>query len=173
MKLLIPMDPKDFGAFLAYKYNAKFNYYLFVEGINVLLFLIFIGLSALTLFLVYEPTLGDYIIHTKNIYTGTELVMIIVFLVVLGLISCFASSKEKLKRDLKIICAITLLSILFLIGIKIGLNKKYTKETFSNIYENQVINKNDKKILTFNLFDINSDLIQQKSEKDIFVQQSV
>lgn len=172
-RIWVPMTTEDFGAWLSYKWGAKFNYYIFVEGINVLLFMFFFLIVAIIMILTYKPTLGDFIANTKNIYLYAELIAVIVILCLTAIVSLFSNTKEKLIKNLTRILVITIAIIVAFIGAKIYLNKKYTKEEFNQIYEEKITNKKQENIYTFN-FSVNaSSLIEQKSEREIFIEQSL
>ncbi len=96
------MTTEDFGAWLSYKWGAKFNYYIFVEGINVLLFMFFFLIVAIIMILTYKPTLGDFIANTKNIYLYAELIAVIVILCLTAIVSLFSNTKEKLIESVLI-----------------------------------------------------------------------
>ena len=121
----------------------------------------------------YKPALGDFIANTKNTYLYSQLITIIVILCLTAIVSIFSNTKEKLLKNLRAILIITFIAIIAFAGGKLYLNKKYTEEKFNQIYEEMIPNKNEEDKYTFN-FSVNaSSFIEKKSEREIFIEQSL
>jgi len=172
-RIWIPMTTSDFGAWLSYKWGAKFNYYIFIEGINVLLFMFFFLIAAIIMILTYKPTLGDFIANTKSTYLYAELITIGTILCLTAIISLLSNTKEKLIKNLKRIIIVTFIVIVSFIGIKTYLNNKYTEEQFNQIYEEKITDKKQESIYTIDFSVNSSSLIREKSEREIFIEQSL
>ena len=131
-------NARDFGSYLAYRWKLNFNYYLFVEGINVIIF-IFTLILMLIFSIFYEQTnFLDPIVHVKKKYLIAEFISAIVGAVALAVISIKASEPKSLSKDLLILSIIMVIAIMGFGFGKIYMDSIYTEEKFSQLYEEKV-----------------------------------
>lgn len=166
--ILVPMDSEELGLWLCYKYNMKFNYYLFVGGINVLItFIMLLGI-AICWFFAYQIDFPDPLLALKKTYLNWEFITI--FIISLSLIgaSIFSKNKDTLRRNLIIILIITIISFIELTVVKCNLDNTYNDAKFEELYETEIVDKNTD---TYYKFDIKTLTINEKGEKDKYIEQ--
>lgn len=136
--LLLLFNAREFGSYLAYKWKAKFNYYLFVEGINVIGFIGMLILMLIFSMFYKQTNFIDPIEQLKENYLISEFMTAIVGAIALAFISIKASAPKKLSRDLLILSVVMVIAIMGFGFSKLYIDSIYTKEKFAQLYEEKV-----------------------------------
>ena len=179
MKIYVPMSIKEYGAYLAYKWNAKFNYYLFVEGINVILFifaLLIICISIFIYWLIAPSTFPDVIENVKKLYLYSGLLVSFIITSLIFIFSIWSKNEKKLLSHMVFTLILTVTTMIVLLGTKAYMNTIYTQERFEEFFqdycvENQISNKQKEKIK----YDINvwQGKVEQTNLKDKYIQENI
>lgn len=117
----------------------------------------------------YNPNFNDQIADLKNNFLTFQLICIVASIALLILFTFISKSKESLIRNLKFVAILSIIAIIFQIGIKISLDSNYNKETFANMYdqyESQGTEKDNKQQVVVGIFSG----VQVSSVKDTYIQ---
>lgn len=168
-RFLVPMDAEEFGLWLCYKYNVKFNYYIFVEGINVFFTFIALILFAIVWYFTESISFPDPLESIKQIYLNWQFISIMLIALSLILISILSKNKEKLRKHLIFTFLVTIILLVELIGVKSVFDNTYTDEKFAQLYETEIENKRDK---TYYDVEFSDGKLQfnEKTEKDKYIE---
>ena len=179
MKFYVPMDLKEYGAYLAHRWNVKFNYYLFVEGVNVVSFIFALLIMCIVVFiywLVDTATFPDVIENVKKLYLYSGLLASFIITSLILVFSIWSKNKKKLISHMVFTLVLTIVTIITLFGTKAYMNSIYTKEKFEEFFqeycvENQIPERQKEKIkYDINLWKLK---IEQKNLKDIYIQENM
>lgn len=169
--ILMPMKTEDIGLWMAYKYKAKFNYFIFIQGINVLGFIAFFLVIGIFLLLTYKPSILDPIEQIKSTYLYGMLIITGVVLIMTAGISLFANTKEKLVHYLSVTLIGSILILIMFVGIKINLDSTYQEEKFGELYETEVKEKSNKLYYRMEI-SMTSMGVKEETQKEIFIREN-
>lgn len=154
-----------------YYRNLFFRRYYFIPVdntyylIQIIAIIIMFIIAGITFFATYKPSVIDPIENTKRIILNTYIIINLSLLVFIILVNCFSKDKNALIKRLSVLLAISIITILVFLGIKIHLDATYTKSRFEQIYtmENgeQLSNSKSK-------FDIGLTGVKIKTEKEYY-----
>lgn len=126
----------DSGSGMGYDYNdwnyAHLDKTYFIFSIIAELIMGIIVIVALLV--IYEPRIIDPLENMKKIIIGTQIAITSCLAVATLLVNYLSKDKKKLIKRLAIILLISAISILAFLGIKLGLDLKYTDSKFEQIY---------------------------------------
>lgn len=123
--------------------GGRFHYYIPLDNtyvaMSIILTLIILITGAITYWATYKSTIIDPIESVKNLFINTHLI-ITVMLLGITIITNFSSKSESiLIKRLMIIFAISIITILMFLGIRLNLDTIYTRDKFEQIYTEQNI----------------------------------
>lgn len=181
MKFYVPRELKEYGANLAHSWNrkVKFNYYLFVEGANVVSFIFALLIVCIVVFiywLVAPATFPDVIENVKKLYLYSGLLASFIITSLILVFSIWSKNEKKLVAHMVFTLVLTIVTIITLLGTKAYMNSIYTEEKFEEFFqeycvENQILDRQKEKVK----YDINvwKAKIEQKNLKDVYLQENM
>ena len=140
------IDSNDDTERRQYRGGIGINYYVPLNNsffvYQLILIIIAIIVATITYVVVYKSTIIDPIEDLKSTiiktYFGTCLLLLIESII----INIFSKDKRTLIRRLFIILAISLMTLIVFLGIKISMNSIYTSSKFEQIYEEEHFGEN-------------------------------
>lgn len=142
-KFILVMNAAEFGEYLSYKWGEKFNYYLFVEGINVIIFILALICMFVFSMMYTQTSFLDPIVQVKKNYLFAEFMCAMVSAFLLIFISIKSPDASKLAKNL---LKLAILVIVVIIGFGFGkmyMDSIYTEEKFAQLYDNEVKHKDE------------------------------
>lgn len=179
MKIYVPMDTSELGEYLAYKWNAKFNYYTFVEGINVIIgiFIILVACITSALYLLFSPsTFPDAIENVKNLYLYSGLLSAGIITSLILIFSIWSKNEKKLLSHMIFTLILTVVTIVALLTGKSYMDRVYTQDKFKEHFEeyciaNEVSDKEKQNVIQeFNVWKM---AIEEKDLEDKYIEESI
>ncbi|MBO5478380.1 MAG: hypothetical protein J6A04_01470 [Clostridia bacterium] len=179
MKIYVPMDTSEIGEYLAYKWNAKFNYYIFTEGINVLcgIFVILLACISWGIYILFSSSVfPDAIENVKNLYLYAGLLSAGIITGLILIFSIWSKDEKKLLSHMIFTLILTAITIITLLGTKAYMNTIYTQEKFEEYFEeycmDNEISKDEKEKVRqeFNIWRVT---VEGKNLKDKYIEENM
>ena len=138
--------------YIHYWHHMPYYYYdknfLIMEMAVVLLVII---VCITTFIAAYEPSFLDPIGVVKKIYINSQLIVILISAILVGIFSFLARTKKGLIKALTIILIGSVIAIIIFLGIKLVFDNTYTATKFSELYEISDVKKEENATKKYNI----------------------